>query len=126
MDSRGARNIWSGVYLAPGSIELMWFSDQPLFPGKFEFHSGGADEPASLRSVLRPDYESNFGGHWLSIPLWMPLLLSAIPVFILWRSHFRANRAARINVCPKCNYSLTGLPPSSPCPECGGGKPSPS
>lgn len=33
----------------------------------------------------------------------------------------QALRRSRAGVCPACTYPLTGLPPGSPCPECGGG-----
>ncbi len=32
-------------------------------------------------------------------------------------------RAPQPDRCPHCNYSLTGLPPNSSCPECGRRKP---
>ncbi len=42
---------------------------------------------------------------------WFPLLLSA--------SALRAHLRRRLNLCPRCAYSLLNLPPNSPCPECG-------
>lgn len=57
------------------------------------------------------------------LPLWIPLLAFAYPTFVVWRSHLR-RRAA--NLCPNCDYSLTGLPAGSACPECGRGKAIPS
>ena len=55
----------------------------------------------------------------LVIPLWMPLVLCAGPAaWLVWRDR----KAARLaNLCPKCSYPLGGLPPGSPCPECGKG-----
>lgn len=61
------------------------------------------------------------GANWYaSIPLWLPFLALSAPCFALWHRHFRDRAAARLGACPKCNYSLTGLAPNSPCPECGG------
>ena len=67
-----------------------------------------------------------FNGPWspwrpweMTIPIWMPLLVLAIPAMILWQRHFRYRRTVRINNCPECHYSLTGLPAGSACPECG-------
>lgn len=52
----------------------------------------------------------------LSIPMWVPLALVALPTALAWRRHLR-----RIppDHCPRCRYNLAGLPPNSPCPECG-------
>jgi hypothetical protein len=52
----------------------------------------------------------------LAIPLWAPLLLAALPVVLL-RQTARARR--RAGVCTACAYDRRGLPPTSPCPECG-------
>lgn len=54
--------------------------------------------------------------HVAAIPLWFLWLVAAVPTALAWR------RRARVDpgVCPACNYSLAGIPPGSPCPECGG------
>lgn len=66
-------------------------------------------------------HETGQDRYWLaiSIPLWFPALLLAVPTVLLWRSHLRSRHVARLNLCPKCRYSLTDLPPGAPCPECG-------
>ena len=80
---------------------------------------------------------------WLSIvmafrfgenmgPGWPTYTLHAVVIsyllYLLWRAavairkeykaEVRARRLVR-NGCPHCGYALAGLPPGSPCPECG-------
>ena len=55
-------------------------------------------------------------GTWeqVSVPLWIPLLLLAIPTAYLWHT----DRRAKPWQCPKCRYDLRGLD-GGVCPECG-------
>src|SRR5579862_6423400 len=49
------------------------------------------------------------------IPLWTVLLpFAGTSLWVVVRSH-----RATVGVCPHCRYNLSGLPPNSPCPECG-------
>jgi len=46
------------------------------------------------------------------IPLWLPFLIFAVPVALLWRSdHIATKRArrTRIGCCPHCGYDRRGL-----------------
>ncbi len=54
---------------------------------------------------------------WRCIPLWLPPI-AAFALLEATRVLVRAQRRAR-NQCPRCAYNLRGLPPASPCPECG-------
>jgi len=67
--------------------------------------------------IPRWDYLSGYWG--ISIPLWMPFLLFAIPTALLWRRDQIATKRARIGRCPCCGYDRRGLAADSPCPECG-------
>jgi len=58
---------------------------------------------------------STFGG-FVQVPLWMPLLVFAIPSAIAWE---RFARRRRRGTCAVCGYDLAGLPKDAPCPECG-------
>ncbi len=53
--------------------------------------------------------------YWLEIPLWLPLLLSALTVFWARRGARPRNTTA---ACRTCGYDLTGNL-SGRCPECG-------
>lgn len=56
-------------------------------------------------------------GLWtVKVPLWTFAALFAGVSWRQWRSHLRRPREG---TCPKCNYSLTGLPTGAACPECG-------
>lgn len=61
-----------------------------------------------------PSFESEPGGWMTVLPLWLPLVLSAIPTVILWR----LNRRRGPGCCQKCGYDLRGNI-SGICPECG-------
>ncbi len=60
---------------------------------------------------------------YLTLPLWIPAALSAVPTAAAWHLHRLARRrehAARTHRCPRCGYDLAGIAPATPCPECGG------
>jgi hypothetical protein len=55
-------------------------------------------------------------GDWsITLPLWTPLALAAVPATFLWRSRLRAPPGH----CKHCRYDRRSLPPTAPCPECG-------
>src|SRR5262249_31688217 len=51
----------------------------------------------------------------ISIPLWLPLLIVAMPTAFFW---YRDRRRPPPGHCPKCGYNLT-FNESGCCPECG-------
>lgn len=66
------------------------------------------------------DWGGTVGTTWrVQIPLWMPLVASALPAALAIRGEVRRRRAIRHGACPKCGYSREGLDASVVCPECG-------
>lgn len=57
----------------------------------------------------------------LEVSLWMVVSLAAIAAAILWFVRFRFYPTDGRCANPACGYDLTGLDPTAPCPECGGG-----
>ena len=58
-------------------------------------------------------------GWQFALPLWIPTVVVMVVAIIAWRLDFMASSRARSGNCSKCNYSLSGLTPNTPCPECG-------
>ena len=59
--------------------------------------------------------------NYVSIPLWMPLVVTGVFTARSWRSHRARTTAAdraRTGACPRCGYAREGLAPAAPCPEC--------
>jgi hypothetical protein len=52
---------------------------------------------------------------WFVLPLWIPLMLAAVPTAVLW---WTDRRRIPPGHCRKCGYNLTGNV-SGVCPECG-------
>ncbi len=48
-----------------------------------------------------------------ALPFWAPILLVSALAYALHR------RGPGPGLCRRCSYNLSGLPPGSPCPECG-------
>jgi hypothetical protein len=70
-------------------------------------------------AVWRPHVESRPGWTQVSLPLWLPLLLIAIPTALLWRRDHILTKRAKAGRCSKCGYDRAGLAQTKPCPECG-------
>jgi hypothetical protein len=51
----------------------------------------------------------------ISVPLWIPLLVVAVPTAILW---WVDRPSSPSNCCPRCGYDASGNA-SGICPECG-------
>ena len=71
------------------------------------------------QKTLSTDYDETgidyLGTIWyLFVPFWCPLVLLAIPTYILWRR----DRKYPPGYCQECAYDLTGNV-SGVCPECG-------
>ncbi len=108
-----------GLGTGRGLIAMGWNAtrEAPFVPA--EFYCGRVSEPFEWWFWN----ETSFNGtETRAMPLWVPLLAVMTLSIPLWRNYVRARRSARAGKCPKCNYSLTGLPAGSACPECGGGK----
>ena len=53
------------------------------------------------------------------LPLWVPLIVVAVPTGLVWRADRRAARRERKGECLTCGYDRRGLAPDAGCPECG-------
>ncbi|HVU63664.1 MAG TPA: hypothetical protein VHC70_06795 [Phycisphaerales bacterium] len=63
---------------------------------------------------------------YVSLPLWPLVAAVGLASFTAWRLDTlarRRERAARLNLCPKCNYNRAGLAADAKCPECGSAAP---
>ncbi|MFN0133683.1 MAG: hypothetical protein ACKVW3_14290 [Phycisphaerales bacterium] len=72
-------------------------------------------EPWSLQWLPRTSVWSGGAGRWhvLSLPLWIPLVLVAVPT--AWG--FVVSRRPKRGQCPKCRYEVGES--GGQCPECG-------
>jgi hypothetical protein len=68
--------------------------------------------------TYRNHYDYGWSGNWLIVPLWLPILLTALPPAWLVLGQVRRRRWARSGRCPGCGYNLMGNL-SGVCPECG-------
>ncbi len=114
VDERADRKFW----LHGGVVEVEWeWCDAPMGWVR------GSVKGFGLGVSWMPQWQVVRGtgpGNrciYATIPLWIPALLCAVPGLAAWRSHLHWRRSER--GCEGCRYSLTGLPPNSPCPECG-------
>ncbi len=55
----------------------------------------------------------------IGLPLWPGVIVALAITLAAWRLDRIAWFEARQHLCPKCNYSRTGLAPEAVCPECG-------
>jgi hypothetical protein len=54
----------------------------------------------------------------VTVPLWIPLIVVAVPTGVLWSADRRATRREMAGRCPTCGYDRSGLADAK-CPECG-------
>jgi hypothetical protein len=55
----------------------------------------------------------------VSVPLWIPFILAAVPTGLLWRADRRAARRGMAGHCADCGYDRASLGADAKCPECG-------
>ena len=58
---------------------------------------------------------------YVALPLWVPLILVAMPTALAWRIERRIARRAGDGRCTGCGYDRHGLAAEGVCPECGAG-----
>jgi len=111
-----------------GSVVVMWddlwFMGQDfdldrallLVPGRSPINASSDRWP---RAWLPSASGLGTGYGHIYLPYWLPILLFAsISGGLFWRDR-RAERRARVGMCPSCGYSRAGLPLDAKCPECG-------
>ncbi len=108
----------SWVVCSRGRVLFMLHTDRyPAEPG-FETwlqHNTAGFHRVPLAYSFFVDPHSAGGLRVVIFPLWMPLLVLAVPTAVLW---WRDRRRIQPGHCPKCGYNLTGNL-SGRCPECG-------
>ncbi len=98
-------SLWvcgGGVEVRLNKWGATWFS------GTWRIYPAGRDQ------LLIPYQYSNFSNWCVIIPLWIPLVLAAIPTVLA----FMRDRRSIPGHCQHCGYDLTGNV-SGRCPECG-------
>lgn len=121
----GAISLGHSIQSAPWSIaarlsETMpqaapttsWASRLDLDRGQNMLH------PSIRPGRIFPGFASGPGGRRLTIPTWNLAAPLAACTWLLARRHRRLSRLEN-HQCPTCGYTLTGIAPTAPCPECG-------
>ncbi len=108
----GASATWGQrVFSAGPDPKRGWYV---VAPGQYPL-SGSLKLIPSWKCDKRFLYE---GITTLTIPFWTPAAVLGLLPMMMFSSAYRARRAGA-STCPTCHYPRTGLPPTSPCPECG-------
>lgn len=104
----------SAIWLAWGQIHIIW----PTTPDAgFPITQKGWHTAREwyTRTVWRPRWERMAKGVVVSIPLWIPIVLVAVPTaYLFWHDR----RHPTSGHCRNCGYNLTANT-SGVCPECG-------
>lgn len=111
---RTVRGNVAGVGIYSGALLLGQYSREPVDPSGWWLARNIHGFPYCLPLWNR----DGSGGRQLLVPLWLVLLVTAAPTTWLW---YRERRL-HLGECP-CGYSLAGLTPGAPCPECGKARP---
>lgn len=121
----GIRSMAPGggsVQLQYGCIEISWIKSLPFNPlNNSHIDCGtwnGGGGPHMIWKFYR-FHEPPIIFRSVGIPLWPLIIAAGIGVFLMFRTDRRRARIAKLNLCPKCGYSRTGLPDDRACPECG-------
>jgi hypothetical protein len=77
----------------------------------------GAKDMSFLGFALQTTGTSDYLWQRWVLPLWFPILVTALLPLARMRPEFRRCRRARLNLCPICGYDLRATP--GRCPECG-------
>lgn len=113
---------FDGAVVRKGSIAF-WFGPSTSGPDP--------SVPHGFRILPVQDLRRDRGWQWIPrifdlygstevvIPIWIPVVICAIPCGMLWKRERRRRIAASIGLCPSCRYDRSGLTSSTLCPECG-------
>jgi hypothetical protein len=124
--ARNRDDIRRGVLIARGGVLLYSYYDTENPPDPthsiWKYHLPGTQRrlwlPHWRHIIWLPSIERDFPRPYpnvrLLIPLWMPLVLVALPTGIL----IYRDRKPKPGHCRKCRYDLAGLT-GNKCPECG-------
>jgi hypothetical protein len=127
-------HIPRGVFSMRGSDLHLGYPSHAVAQTVWTLHVNGTKAPNLFVGrtpfgtiITSTDADSILKRSWRILPkpfLTNSLLFAAVPAFLLTAFHtfrfVRTRRRLSKNLCPHCTYPLTGLPPSAPCPECGG------
>ena len=105
------------ISLSGGAIRCVAFPDNGVIPVRVRWWWSGFK---GFHTRLRPNYERNSAGTLgFVLPMWMPVVLFAMALWICRRSvYWRRRRRKKLGQCLNCCYDLTGNE-SGVCPECG-------
>jgi hypothetical protein len=102
---------WRGYEMDAWPRAGSWsLADIDMEPRLTWWHWSAAHSTSAMRGTRR------HRSYRVECPLWVPVLVTAIPTGLLW---WRDRRPAP-GRCPACGYDLAGLPAPAACPECGG------
>jgi hypothetical protein len=131
VDYHGGCDVWIGVCRGQVRLDFKEWTSAPARRSTFAERWDAVSahmvpvrdiDPAKIRwpIMLSPGFAgqavAGLRAFHVWVPLWIPLVLAAAMCVLGVRSRRRSRRGT--SPCPSCGYDLSGLPASSPCPEC--------